>query len=167
MNFDKVKPLLIFFIIIITLFQVTAQTNDKQKEDEPLQMGIQILKRYFYEENQWYITKPSVAKDVRGLINFIEDDPIDSVINSMYKSFSEKQTYVFRLPENVEDSLNVPGYYPQQQVEQSIAKIGSSLQKEFEIKQANIPQSLFTNLEEKLKLVPEGKGMLLFFGRNL
>lgn len=156
------KSLFLSLLILFVSIQLTAQTTDKQENDETLQMGIQILKRYFYEDNKWYITKPSVAKDVRGLINFIEDDPIDSVINNMYKSLSDKQTYVFRLPENVSDSLNVQGYVPKNQVEQSLNVINENLRKEFEKKQANIPQSLFTNLEEKLNLVPEGKGMLLF-----
>jgi len=159
---EKVKYLLLFFAVLIISFYTTAQTTEKQDDDEALQMGIEILKRYFYEDNQWYITKPSVAKDVRGLINFIEDDPIDSVITNISKSFSQKQTYVFRLPENVEDSLTVPGYYPFPEVSQSINKIGVQLQTEFEQKQANIPASLFTNLEGKLNLVPEGKGMQLF-----
>lgn len=162
MNFEKVRPLLLFISILTISLQITAQTAGKQNDDEALQMGIQILKRYFYEDNQWYITKPSVAKDVKGLINFIEDDPIDSVINNMYKSFSQKQTYVFRLPENVNDSLNVPGFYPYPQVEKSLGQIGANLKKEFELKQASIPPSLFSNLGEKLKLIPEGKGMQLF-----
>jgi hypothetical protein len=162
MIFEKVKTLLFLFVILFISFYSTAQTAEKQNNDETLQMGIQILKRYFYEDNKWFITKPSVAKDVKGLINFIEDDPIDSVINNIYKTFSQKQTYVFRLPENVDDSLSVPGYYPINQVSQSIGKIGFQLQKEFEKKQANIPPSVFTNLEERLNLVPQGKGMQLF-----
>ncbi len=162
MIFKKVKSVLLFFFILFFSFQVTAQSSLKEEEDETLQMGIQILKRYFYQDNNWYITKPSVAKGVRGLINFIEDDPIDSVINNMYKSFSQQQTYVFRLPENVEDSLSVPGYYPYHQVKQRISKIDVQLQKEFEKRQVEIPGSLLNNLEEKLNLIPKGKGNQLF-----
>jgi hypothetical protein len=162
MNFEKMKSLILLFIVLIISFQVVAQSEEKVDEDKTLQMGIEILKRYFYEDNQWYITKPAVAKDVRGLINFIEDDPIDSVITNIGKSFSQKQTYVFRLPENVEDSLSVPGYYAFPEVSQSISNIGVKLQQEFEQKQVNIPPTLFTNLEERLNLVPEGKGMQLF-----
>ena len=162
MNFEKMKSLILLFIVLIISFQVVAQSEEKVDEDKTLQMGIEILKRYFYEDNQWYITKPAVAKDVRGLINFIEDDPIDSVITNIGKSFSQKQTYVFRLPENVEDSLSVPGYYAFPEVSQSISNIGVKLQQEFEQKQVTIPPTLFTNLEERLNLVPEGKGMQLF-----
>lgn len=164
MYFDKVKALLLFFIILIFSLHVTAQSSDKANDDEALQMGIQILKRYFYEENNWYITKPAVAKDVRGLIHFIEDDPIDSVINEIYKSFAQKQTYVFRLPENVEDSLSVPGYFPFQQVEKRIGNIEVRLQKDFQNKKVNVPSGEFENLETKLNLISKGKGMQLFTG---
>lgn len=162
MIFDKVKTLLLLFTVLIISFQVAGQSADKEEENETLQMGIQILKRYFYEDNQWYITKPQVAKDVKGLINFIEDEPIDTVINNIFKSFSQKQTYVFRLPENVEDSLTVPGFYPYPQVQQRIGNIDLQLKREFENRQTRIPASLLTNLEERLNLIPTGRGMQLF-----
>ena len=162
MNFDYRKTLFLLFTIIIFSFQVKAQSKETDESDKSLDFGINILKRYFYEDNNWYITKPAVAKDVRGLINFIEDDPIDSVVNNIYKTFSQKQTYVFRLPENVEDSLNVPGFYPYPLVEKRISTIGIELQKKFENKQANIPSGVLENLEQKLNLIPKGEGMLLF-----
>jgi hypothetical protein len=164
MNFGKAKTLLLLLTIITFTFQISAQTSEDEEGDKTLELGIDILKRYFYQENNWYITKPTVAKDVRGLINFIEDDPIDSVVNNIFKSFSEKQTYVFRLPENVEDSLNVPGFYPHQQVKQRINKIDVELRKEFDKKEVNIPPAIFENLEEKLSLIPPGKGLQLFNG---
>jgi hypothetical protein len=162
MNFDKLKSLLLLFSILIISFQVAGQSNPKEEENETLQMGIQILKRYFYEDDQWYITKPSVAKDVKGLINFIEDEPIDTIIGNIFKSFAQDKIYVFRLPENVNDSLSVPGFYPYPQVQQRVANIGKELEKEFANKQTRVPASLLTNLEQKLNLIPEGKGMQLF-----
>lgn len=162
MNFDYRKTLLLLFPIIIFSFQVKAQSTETDENDKSLELGINILKRYFYEENNWYITKPAVANDVKGLINFIEDEPIDSVVNNIYKTFSQKQTYVFRLPENVEDSLNVPGFYPYPLVEKRISNIGTELQREFKNKQVNIPSDVLENLEQKLNLVPKGEGMRLF-----
>ena len=162
MNFDKVKSLFLFFTILTISFQVVGQTSKNESENETLQMGIQILKRYFYDDNEWYIAKPTVAKDVKGLINFIEDEPIDTVISNIFKSFAQKQTYVFRLPENVEDSLSVPGFYPFSLVQQRIGIIDLQLKKEFESKQVRVPSSLLTDLETKLNLIPKGKGLQLF-----
>jgi hypothetical protein len=163
MNFYKVKSLLLLLsLVTLFSFQVVGQSSENEDDKQTLEMGIQILKRYFYEDNQWYITKPSVAKDVKGLINFIEDEPIDTVISNIFKSFSQDQTYVFRLPENVEDSLTVPGFYPFPQVQQRITNISKELEKEFENRQVQVPASLLTNLETKLNLIPEGKGIQLF-----
>lgn len=162
MNFDYRKTLLLLFPIIIFSFQVKAQSTETDENDKSLELGINILKRYFYEDNNWYITKPAVANDVRGLINFIEDEPIDSVVNNIYKTFSQKQTYVFRLPENVEDSLNVPGFYPYPLVEKRIGNIATELQQEFKNKQVNIPSDVLENLEQKLNLIPKGEGISLF-----
>ena len=162
MNFDKLNSLFLFITILIISSQVVGQTSKNESENETLQMSIQILKRYFYDDNQWYIAKPAMAKDVKGLINFIEDEPIDTVISNIFKSFAQKQTYVFRLPENVEDSLSVPGFYPFPLVQQRIGIIDVELKKEFENKQVSIPPSLLTDLETKLNLIPKGKGLQLF-----
>ena len=162
MNFGNRKTLLLIFTIIIISIQVTAQSTNNEDDDKSLELGIEILKRYFYEDNHWYITKPAVANDVKGLINFIEDEPIDSIVNNIYKSFSQKQTYVFRLPENVEDSLSVPGFYPYPLLDKRISNIGIELKKEFEKKQTNVPPGLLENLDEKLNLIPKGEGMKLF-----
>jgi hypothetical protein len=162
MNLNKVKTLFLIFIISITTLQVTGQSSENENDNETLQLGIQILKRYFYDDNEWYIAKPSVAKDVKGLINFIEDEPIDTVISNIFNTFADKQTYVFRLPENVEDSLSVPGFYPYPQVRQRVENMEMQLKKEFESKQASVPPSLLTDLETKLNLIPNGKGMQLF-----
>jgi hypothetical protein len=162
MNFGNTKALLLLFIILAISFQVKAQSTNNEVEDKSLELGLEILKRYFYEDNHWYITKPAVANDVKGLINFIEDEPIDSIVSNIYKSFTQKQTYVFRLPENVEDSLNVPGFYPFPLLEKRISNIGIELKKEFEKKQANVLPGMLENLDEKLNLVPKGEGMKLF-----
>ncbi len=162
MIFGKVKTLLFFILVLIISQQVSSQTTERKNDDKSLQMGIQILKRYFYEDNHWYIAKPAMAKDVRGLINFIEDDPIDTVISNIYKTFPEKQTYVFRLPEYVQDSLNVQGYFPVNMVEKRISEISIQLQKDFKNRQVGIPNSITPELEEELKLVPKDKGMQLF-----
>lgn len=160
MNLKKVKSFLLFLIIILSL-QGKSQTH-QSKDEITLAKSIEILKRYFYKENNWYITSPKVAKDVRGLINFIEDEPVDTVIHNLQNSFNTDENYVFRLPENVQDSLNVPGYYSNEQVRKNLAGIRAGLQTEFATREFKLPASLTSNLDRKLKLIPEGQGLKLF-----
>jgi len=158
----KLKSILLLCITITTTNLLFAQSSQQKHDEETLQLGIQILKRYFYEENTWYVAKPSVANDVRGLIDFIENEPVDTVINNLNKTSDEPQTYVFRLPENVEDSLAVEGFFPYQQLQSKISKVEVQLKKEFENKQAKIPKEEIADLEKKLNLLPKGKGIQLF-----
>ncbi len=162
MYLKKVKSVIPLTAILLSAIIASAQLSEKEDDDDALQLGLEILKRYFYQENNWYVAKPAVANNVRGLINFIEDDPIDSVIGNIYKSLSNKQTYVFRLPENVEDSLTVPGYFSQNRVQERLKSIELKLQKDFQNRKTAVPAELLSNLENKLNLIPQGKGMQLF-----
>ena len=82
MDIKKFKFVFLFLSVFSSNLLFSQQTEEQDKV-ETLQLGIDILKRYFYDDNEWYIAKPSVAKDVKGLINFIENDPIDTTINNL------------------------------------------------------------------------------------
>jgi len=152
----------LFFQLIFSFNQIKAQTNSNTEEKEPLHSGIEILKRYFYSDNQWYIARPSVAKDVKGLIDFIQNEPIDTVIGNINQSFQNGQTFVFRLPENVADSLYVEGFYPHSELLKRINEVKQNLQEEFSNKEAQISETEIAAIKEKVNLIPEGKGILLF-----
>jgi len=157
----KIKYLLPVVFFLIVIIEGKSQTLEKEKKNETLEQGIEILKKYFYGENYWQVTDPSIGKDVRGIINFIEDEPLDSIISNIDKTNQSGARYVYRLPENVADSLMVPGYYPSFMVEKDLEKIGVQLQTEFQNKEVTIPEELTANLDQKLNLIPEGEGIKL------
>mgnify|MGYP000877816815 FL=1 len=161
MEIKKLKFVFVFIGIFSTNFLFSQQT-EKQDNVETLQLGIDIFKRYFYDDNEWYIAKPSVARDVKGLINFIENDPIDTTINNLHKSFNRGETYVFRLPENVSDSMMVPGFYPNSELSKRIESETSKTRADFEKRNARASVELTPEMEEKLNLIPQGKGLILF-----
>ena len=150
----KTKVLL-FFIGFILTFNSFAQTGTEKKEDQKaLEKGIELIRRYFTEENAWHITQPSVSGDVRGLLHFIEDEPIDSILVDLNRTMEDSViNFVYRLPENVADSLSVPGYYPFAEVQKKIEEIGAELQEKYQEKEVTVPLSLITNIEEKIDLI--------------
>lgn len=152
-------------LLILTLFlsnTIYSQTSDQEKNKETLEQGIEILKKYFYSSENWHISKPKVGTDVKGLINFIDDQPVDTIIKNLNKSIETDEKYVFRLVEDVSDSLSVPGYYSYNILQKEIERIGTELQVEYQNKEIVIPAELAANLDEKLNLIPEGKGIQLF-----
>ena len=153
---------LIIFLFILILPAFSQQTKPEDNE-AILNKGIQILEKYFMKGNNWYVTSPEMGKNVKGLVHFIKDEPIDSIISKLEQpSEDSAYIYVFRLPENVSDSLQVAGYYPSVEIENSIERIGMQLQNEFQEKELSVPMELLSNIEDKIKLLQPGEGITLF-----
>ncbi len=158
----KAKYIILLIVSLLVSSFGYSQVSDSVRIDKTLDKGIQILKKYFYEGNSWHVAQPSVKNDVHGLINFIEDEPVDSIIKNLNNSFSRNENYVIRLPENVPDSLSVPGYYSNNYVERDIENIGISLQKFYRNKKIVVPAEMISNMDERLSLIPKGEGIQLF-----
>ena len=157
------KCVTLIFTLFIFTNPVFSQQNEGQSDNATLQKGLQMLEKYFMKRSNWYVTNPEIGKNVKGLVHFVENEPVDSIISKLEKTSSDTSfMYVFRLPENVPDSLNVPGYYPENKVERDIEKIGISLQNEFQKKEISVPMNLLTNIEDKVKLLEPGEGIVLF-----
>lgn len=160
---EKVKIItsLFFFFFIVPL--VYSQNTVDDQNIETLDRRIQFLQKYFQQENNWNVTSSEMGKTVQGLIHFIEDEPIDSALKTLYETSNDITfNFVYRLPENVSDSLEVPGYYPFVSTEKDIEKIGLDLQSEFQKKQIPLPMELITNIEEKVKIIQPEEGLKLF-----
>jgi len=156
----RLKTLLL--IIFHFVFIISAVAQDDKKEQEILDSGIQILKNYFYENNNWHVVQPEVGTNVDGLIHFIEDQPIDSIVANLNRFHSSNENYVFRLPEDVEDSLSIPGYISASKVSQNVDRIKTDYPKEVDINQITVPASLIASAEKEVETIPPGKGITLF-----
>ncbi len=150
----KALPLLFFgFIFSISSF-AQISVEEKKEDEQALEKGIELIRRYFAEENEWYITQPKVSEDVQGVLHFIEDRHIDSILADLNLVLRDSVlNFVYRLPENVADSLSVPGYYPYPKVEKAIEEIGTEMQAKYQEKKITVPLPLITDIEEKTDLV--------------
>jgi len=158
----KAKYIILILISFFIIPSGFSQESENEQMDKTLVRGIKILKKYFYQENNWHVNQPDLEKDVKGMIHFIEDEPVDSILVNINNSFEQSDNYVIRLPENVSDSLTIPGYYPYNLLEQDIENINTFLQKVYRYKKVNIPANMITDLDIRLNLIPEGKGIQLF-----
>lgn len=160
---QKVKYITSLFIFFLLVTPAYSQNTLEDQNKETIEKGIQLLQKYFIKENNWSVTSSEMGKTVQGLIHFIEDEPVDSVLKTLNKSSNDITfNFVYRLPENVSDSLKVPGYYQFASTEKDIEKIGLNLQKEFQERQIPLPRELITDIEGKVNIIQPGEGMKLF-----
>lgn len=160
MFFRKPGILILLLLIISTSFSIAQSQTEKNMES--LQRGIQLVKKYFFEDKNWIVTTSSMENDVEGLIHFIEDEPIDSILNSLDKSVVRIQNYVYRSPDNVADSLSVPGYYPFESVRNDLVKIENEVRNRFINTETEVPAYLVADIENKVKTIEPGRGIELF-----
>lgn len=160
---DKLKLNVFISLFLLAVFPGYTQEVQNENGINTPEKGIQILQKYFLNERNWHVTRPDLVDQVNGLIHFIEDEPLDSVILKLEQTVADTAfSYVYRLPDNVPDSLNIPGYYPYQRVSLDIEKIGLDLQTEFQNRELTVPLRLITNIEEKVAVIKPGEGYKLF-----
>jgi hypothetical protein len=157
------------FVLLTTLlfnlvFQANAQRENSEDEStRALELGIRLLERYFEKDDTWHVSHPETGEKVRELIYFIEKEPLDSVLNSLDRSLKDSAyTFVFRLPEHVSDSLQVPGYFPADEVQRKLNLADARLRKKYFEEELSVPVSLIAGIEEKAGAIPPDQGMRLF-----
>ncbi len=162
MNSVNTKFLVLLFVGLFFNLPVWSQISEETKNDETLTKGIEILRKYIIEGGSWYVDQPLLDENVKGLIHFVEDEPVDSVLKNIVNVLDSNRNFVSRLPESVPDSLSVPGFYPNFLLEKDIEKLGVQLQNYYQKKQIVVPEEITSNLKDRLPLIPEGKAMQLF-----
>lgn len=159
---SKIIPLLILFFFIINIAR-TQNSELKQTQENSLEMSIDLLKRYFQVGNVWHPNSEETGEKVRGLVHFIEKEPIDTIILYLNKTLKDSvKRFVYRLPEEVSDSLMIPGYYPASQLKSDISYLWNRLETEYMQEEISVPLSLINKIEELVPFVPSGEGEKLF-----
>lgn len=158
----KIRSLFIISTFLI-FSQAQAQVRETASYSDSLNNNILLLKKYLSKGNNWHFTDSLAEKRLGGLIDFVENEPVDTLISYFQKFRSEPEhSFVFRLPEQVSDSLQVSGYLSADQVSQRLKALARQAEGEFSGRQINVPADLFDNIESKVELVPRGEGMRLF-----
>jgi hypothetical protein len=157
MIFKKVKYSVFILLFTVLTTDLFAQ-NSEDDNIAVLNSVIETLRRYFNEDNYWYVPDSLVTENMNSIINFIQSEPVDTVISRLNKYLEEPGfLFVTRLPENFADSLSVPGYYSNDQLNTDIQIINSELMAKY----GNIhPDSI--NIDEIPGIIKFGDGMKLF-----
>ena len=158
----KLKSILYLLLLLFLTVSVNAQQDTKDQEQEAVENSIQLLKNYFQKDKNWQVADPGIENNVNGLINFIEDQPIDDIIRQLNNAKLIQGNYVQRLPENVADSLSVPGYMSAAMVEKQLVNVIETYIDEVKLNEIMVPTSVIEQAKNEVVTIPEGKGIQLF-----
>ena len=158
----KIKAIIIFSFFVFMVIPGFAQRLKNEAEENSPEKGILILQKYFLNENNWHVTRPELVDQVKGLIHFVESEPLDSILTKLNQTVADSGfSFVYRLPGDVPDSLSIPGFYSSEKLTRDIENIGLKLQSEFQEKEPVVPVRMLTNIEEKVAVIKPGEGFKL------
>ena len=151
----QLKNLITGLFILISL-STFAGTNfslqKKEKTDlsiDSVQLGIDYLKKYIQPSGMWFSEDPEIMRLVKGLVQFAENERIDSILVRLERFQNQKDNrYINRLPKYVGDSLQVPGYLPFMDVLEKMKQLDREIWNGVDMKTIPLPVNLTANAQK-------------------
>ncbi|PTN09830.1 Protein of unknown function (DUF3078) [Mangrovibacterium marinum] len=144
-------------ILVFSSLQNLRATDliGRQAQQDSVEVSINYLNHLLSRQGNWYPQSSGLETQIRGLIQYIENDRVDSLVKRLdaYDLLGER--YFFRTTENVADSLMVPGFMSHVQLQEELARIDRSVRDNIHKDQIAVPEQLLTNIEGKVKTLKE------------
>ncbi len=157
------------FILLLTLTDyLQAQTTDPenkrikvsngQQKTDSLSWSIGFLNRLLNSNGEWYLTDPSVKSTVKGVLDFAENEPVDTVVVNMHKLLSDNNiVYLFdRRPQDVRNTQNIPGYISENKIQNRIENLRVRLTDSLNNINIPVPDVVLDYETSKAPLIPQG-----------
>lgn len=176
MNRKIFIPILIISSIILCTFHLLAAKPRKVPENDPisrnqtvdsLKWSVDYLNRLLYSRGEWYLTDPSSRKPIKGVLNYAENDPLDTTLIDVKKLLSdEKLVYLIeRRPQDIRNIGDVEGYITDDEVKKEVEVIKSKVLDSLNLSKVVVPADMMMAELSKAPHVPSGDPRNLLRGK--
>lgn len=164
----KTVILIIFSSMVLCtgkLYAVKLNIPDLEKEQkfqspikDSLKWSVDFLKKLLYSRDEWYLTDKSNWKPVKGVLNYAENDPLDTVVLAMRRILSdEKMVYLMeRRPQDIRDRKEIPGYISDEEIKNEIGVIRKKVIDSLNISNIIVPALVLNTELSRAPRVPDG-----------
>jgi hypothetical protein len=163
----RTLPLLLILGIIISSNPIQAKNNNtgikpKTEVNSPtdsLKWSIHFLDKILNSGGEWYLTEDAYHKPLKGVLDYAQNDPVDTVVVKMHKILSdEKVVYLFdRRPQDIRNLSNIKGYISNQDIQKRLENIQKRISDSLGYLNIPIPESIIKNSTVKAPVIPQGE----------
>ena len=167
----KLLPVIISVVIGINNIQArNTHPGIKSKEiitetakSDSLKWSINFLNKLLNSNGEWYFTDYSYKRPVKGVVDYAENDQIDTVIVNMHKLLSDKKIVylVDRRPQDIKDLKSVNGYISDEEIQKKIDKLQKQMTDSLTNINIPVPTVIIDYETSKAPLVPQGNPQIL------
>ena len=165
--------LLIISSIVICTVNLKADNFKQVTENElipanqvgdSLKWSIDYLNKLLYSRGEWYFTDHSYRKPIHGVVNYAENDPLDTVIVGVRRILKDTNVVylIDRRPQDIRNVKEISGYIGDEEIRKGIEEIKKRVLDSLNISNIVVPKELLDAELSKAPRVPEGEpGYLL------
>jgi len=131
---------------------------------DSLKWSVDYLNKLLYSGGEWYLTDHQYKKPIQGVLNYAENDPLDTVIVDIHRLLSDdKLGYLLdRRPQDIRNVKDIRGYITDEEVGKGIEAIRKKVLDSLNITKIVVPVIILENELSKAPHVPEGDPEVLW-----
>jgi len=165
-------------IIVISIAALYAQNLHATILDKPisdrkqiscnqitdsLKWSVDYLNKLLFSNSEWYFTDYSFRKPIKGVINYAENDPLDTVVIGMKRLLSDKAVInlIDRRPQDIRNFKEVRGYISDEQIGKEIEIIRKKVLDSLNISSIVVPIWILENELAKAPYIPAANADIL------
>ena len=147
--------------------------NDQQPgalNADSLRWSVGFLNKLIYSCNEWYLTDNHLKKPIQGVLNYAENDPLDTVVLNLRTILKDGRVInlMDRHPQDIRNISEVPGYISDAEMERAAETIRKDLFDSLNNSNIIVPMMIMESELSKAPYVPEGEtNILLAKKKNL
>jgi hypothetical protein len=172
-----IRKIIISFIVISTALLCTEKLNaavltkliPEEKQDsrsqvaDSLKWSVDYLNKLLCSPGEWYFTDYSFRKPIKGVTDYAENDPLDTVVLDIKRLLNNnKVVYLIdRRPQDIRNFKEIRGYVSDEEVGKEIETIKKKVLDSLNISSIVVPVAILENELSGAPHVPEGNPEIL------
>jgi len=170
-------PLLLFILISICINPSKAenaasqisQRNVKIENKDSLKWSINFLNKILNSEGEWYITDRSNKQPIKGILNYAENPPVDTLVVKMGKILNDDHLiYLFdRRPQDIKDAGRIRGFVSEKEIKNRLEKLQQKVADSLNMVNIPIPQQIIENGTINAPVISRGEPAVLLSEKEL
>jgi hypothetical protein len=135
---------------------------------DTLGWSMNYLQKLLYSDGEWYVTDNTYRKSIKGVLNYAENDPIDTVVVEMNDLLLDNNlVFIFdRRPQDIRNRENVSGYTMPEELELQINDLASQIGDSLNESEIAIPEVLFDDIDSKAGIIPYDEPFALLSNKD-
>ncbi len=135
------------------------KSRNKAAIKDTLSWSVSMMKKVFNGSGEWFMTSDSFQKSVKGVIDYAENDPIDTVVVNMNQLLQNDSIPLLfnRKPENIPVKSVVPGYISANELDRQVETLRQTVADSIRKSVVAVPDDYLTEGLSRARLVPSGE----------